>query len=127
GLPRGHHRLHREADAALRPGRAQREGRRGRGAAVSREIRRVAVIGAGTMGHGIAQVAAVAGLSVTLVDTSQDVLRVALDRIRGNLDGGVRRGKITEPVRDAALANIAVETSLGDAVRNADLVVEAVP
>src|SRR5690606_597544 len=79
------------------------------------------------MGHGIAQVAAMAGLSVALVDTTQDLLRAALDRIRGNLDEGVRRGKVDESVREAALANLRAETSLGNAVRDADLVIEAVP
>ena len=91
------------------------------------EIRRVAVIGAGTMGHGIAQVAAMAGFPVTLVDTSAEILHGAVDRIRQNLDEGVRRGKVTEAVREAALASIATETSLPAAVRDADLVVEAVP
>lgn len=94
---------------------------------MSREVQRVAVIGAGTMGHGIAQVAAMAGLSVALVDTTQDVLRAALDRIRGNLDEGVRRGKVDESVRAAALANLHADTSLENAVRDADLVIEAVP
>lgn len=94
---------------------------------MSREIGRIAVIGAGTMGHGIAQVAAMAGLPVMLVDTTQHVLSAALDRIRANLDEGVRRGKVAETVRDAALANIAADTSLENAVRGADLVVEAVP
>ena len=94
---------------------------------MSREVQRVAVIGAGTMGHGIAQVAAMAGLSVALVDTTQDVLRAALDRIRGNLDEGVRRGKVDESVREAALANLRAETGLENAVRDADLVIEAVP
>src|SRR5690606_42093024 len=79
------------------------------------------------MGHGIAQVAAMAGLSVALADTTQDVLRAALDRIRGNLDEGVRRGKVDESVRQAALANLRAETGLENAVRDADLVIEAVP
>ncbi|HEX7089076.1 MAG TPA: 3-hydroxyacyl-CoA dehydrogenase family protein [Longimicrobiales bacterium] len=90
-------------------------------------IRRVAVIGAGTMGHGIAQVAAMAGFPVTLVDTTPEIVRAALDRIRQNLDEGVRRGKVTEAVREVALANLTAETSLPAAVRDADLVVEAVP
>jgi len=94
---------------------------------VSQEVQRVAVIGAGTMGHGIAQVAAMAGLSVMLVDTTEDVLRAALARIRSNLDEGVRRGKVDESVREAALANLGTDTSLEKAVRGADLVIEAVP
>jgi len=91
------------------------------------EIRRVAVIGAGTMGHGIAQVAAMAGFPVTLVDTSREIVRGALDRIRQNLDEGVRRGKVTDAVREATLASLTAETSLPAAVRDAELVVEAVP
>jgi 3-hydroxybutyryl-CoA dehydrogenase len=94
---------------------------------LSREVQRVAVVGAGTMGHGIAQVAAMAGLSVTMVDVTEDALRTALARIRSNLDEGVRRGKVSETMREAALANLATDTSLENAVRTVDLVIEAVP
>lgn len=94
---------------------------------MSREVQRVAVVGAGTMGHGIAQVAATAGLSVTMVDVTEDALRTALARIRSNLDEGVRRGKVSETMREAALANLATDTSLENAVRTVDLVIEAVP
>ncbi|MFO7260165.1 MAG: 3-hydroxyacyl-CoA dehydrogenase family protein [bacterium] len=94
---------------------------------MSREVQRVAVVGAGTMGHGIAQVAAMAGLSVTMVDVTEDALRTALARIRSNLDEGVRRGKVSETMREAALANLATDTSLENAVRTVDLVIEAVP
>src|SRR5690606_38862253 len=58
------------------------------------EIRRVAVIGAGTMGHGIAQVAAMAGYHVALRDTTEELVQRGLDRIRQNLDDGVMRGKV---------------------------------
>src|SRR5690606_5664265 len=126
-LPGRDHRLHREARAALRPGGPEREGRLGGGPALSREVQRVAVVGAGTMGHGIAQVAATAGLSVTMVDVTEDALRTALARIRSNLDEGVRRGKVSETMREAALANLATDTSLENAVRTVDLVIEAVP
>lgn len=94
---------------------------------MSREVTRIAVIGAGTMGHGIAQVAAMAGLSVTLVDITEDALSAALARIRSNLDEGVRRGKVSESVREAALAKLSTDTNLANAVHGVDLVIEAVP
>jgi 3-hydroxybutyryl-CoA dehydrogenase len=87
---------------------------------------KVAVIGAGTMGHGIGQVAAMAGYGVTLTDSRAQALDPALARIRENLDGAVRRGKLTADVAAAALARIRVETDLAAAVAGADLVIEAV-
>jgi 3-hydroxybutyryl-CoA dehydrogenase len=90
------------------------------------DVRRVAVIGAGTMGHGIAQVAALAGWDVTLTDARTAALGPARDRIRQNLDGGVSRGKVTAEAASAALARISLATAVGDAVAAADLVIEAV-
>jgi 3-hydroxybutyryl-CoA dehydrogenase len=90
------------------------------------DIRRVAVIGAGTMGHGIAQVAALAGWDVTLTDARTAALGPARERIRQNLDGGVSRGKVTAEAASAALARISLATAVGDAVAAADLVIEAV-
>lgn len=90
------------------------------------EIRRVAVIGAGTMGHGIAQMAALAGWEVTLTDARTAALGPARDRIRQNLEGGVSRGKVTAEAATAALARISMTTTVGDAVGAADLVIEAV-
>jgi len=89
-------------------------------------IRRVAVIGAGTMGHGIAQVAAMAGWAVTLTDARTAALGPARDRIRQNLDGGVARGKVRAEHAAAALARLSLATTVGDAVAAADLVIEAV-
>jgi 3-hydroxybutyryl-CoA dehydrogenase len=91
-----------------------------------KDIRRVAVIGAGTMGHGIAQVAALAGWDVTLTDARTAALGPARERIRQNLDGGVSRGKVTAEAASAALARISLATAVGDAVAAADLVIEAV-
>ncbi len=88
---------------------------------------RVAVIGAGTMGHGIAQVAAMAGMEVMLFDLGEDAMMAGLDRIHGNLDKGVDRGKVTEAQREETLERIAGTTELQVAVESADLVVEAVP
>ena len=91
------------------------------------EIRRVTVIGAGTMGHGIAQVAAAAGFGVTLHDVSESLITKGLEAIRGNLDRGVAKGKVTPRDREAALSRIRPSTELSEAVADADLVVEAVP
>jgi 3-hydroxybutyryl-CoA dehydrogenase len=92
-----------------------------------REIRQVAVIGAGTMGHGIAQVAAQAGYDVTLLDTTADVVQNALDRIRENLDEGVRRQKLTQPERDGTLTRLIGAHDLSLSLASADLIIEAVP
>ncbi len=85
------------------------------------------MIGAGTMGHGIAQVAAEAGLAVNLVDVSDDILARALSSIRGNLERRAARGEIPAADLDRVLASIRPTTDLAGAVRGADLVVEAVP
>jgi 3-hydroxybutyryl-CoA dehydrogenase len=89
-------------------------------------MRRVAVIGAGTMGHGIAQVAAVAGYLVTLTDARREALGPALGRVRENLAGGVARGKLTREQADAAIARVAPVETIAAAVREVDLVIEAV-
>lgn len=87
----------------------------------------VAVLGAGTMGHGIAQVCAAAGCAVRLYDIDDDAVGAGLTRIRGNLEKGIERGKVTESERDAVLANLHTTTEIADAVRAADLVIEAAP
>ena len=90
------------------------------------EIRRVAVIGAGTMGHGIAQVAAMAGYQTRLTDASSDALTGAMRRIASNLTGAVSRNKMTQEDADAAMARIATAADLTASVGDADLVIEAV-
>ncbi len=90
-------------------------------------IRSVAVIGAGTMGHGIAQVCAAAGLRTSVHDVHPDVIAAGLDRVRNNLDYGVQKGKISVESRSEALANLAAEADLRRAVTGADLIIEAVP
>ncbi len=87
----------------------------------------VAVIGAGTMGHGIAQVAAQAGYAVRLADAVPGAAAKGLERIRRNLDGAVERGKATAADREAALARIEVLDDAIGAARGAGLVVEAAP
>ena len=88
---------------------------------------RVAVVGAGTMGHGIAQVVAMAGADVALVDRSAALVAAGLQRIRRNLDEGVQRGKVSPEARDGALARIRGATDASSAVRQVDLAIEAVP
>lgn len=86
----------------------------------------VAVLGAGTMGNGIAHTAAVAGHEVTLRDVDEDILTDALETIEANLQGGVERDKLTADEADAALNRIETATDVG-AFEGADLVIEAVP
>ena len=87
----------------------------------------VAVIGAGTMGRGIAQVAAMAGHEAALCDVDAGQLEHAVASIEAALDKGVRLGKVAEADRDAALARLAPTGRLREAVEGAALVVEAVP
>jgi 3-hydroxybutyryl-CoA dehydrogenase len=87
----------------------------------------VSVLGAGTMGHGIAQVAAMADHEVTLRDVEERIVEDGLASIRENLAGGVERGKVTADERDAALDRLVGTTDLDAAVADADLVIEAVP
>ena len=87
----------------------------------------VAVIGAGTMGHGIAHVCAAAGLTTRLFDVRREQVDAGLAKIAANLDGGVQRGKLTAEQRAVALGNLRGETELAAAVAGADIVIEAVP
>lgn len=87
---------------------------------------RVCVIGAGTMGHGIAQVAAVAGYDTALTDARPEALPRAKERIDANLDGGVARGKLSPEAADAARQHLTFCEHLHDAARDADLVIEAI-
>jgi 3-hydroxybutyryl-CoA dehydrogenase len=88
---------------------------------------RVAVFGAGTMGHGIAQVCATAGMDVFLYDLTDEAVDAGLARIRQNLDKGIARGKVTEQQREDTLGRLSGTTTLADAADGADLVIEAIP
>ncbi|HEX8671968.1 MAG TPA: 3-hydroxybutyryl-CoA dehydrogenase [Longimicrobium sp.] len=88
------------------------------------EIKKVAVIGAGTMGNGIVHVFAQNGFDVTMVDVRQEALDQAQATIRGNMDRQIKKGALAEADRDAALGRITAATDLA-AVSGADLVVEA--
>lgn len=91
------------------------------------EIKVVAVLGAGTMGHGIAQVCAAAGCTVRLYDINDAAVASGAALIKANLDKGIERGKVTEAERDAALGLLTTTTAIAQAVEGADLVVEAAP
>ena len=91
------------------------------------DVERVAVIGTGTMGRGIAHVAAAAGMTVRLHDVTPDLVAKALAKIREALDQGVAKGKVEPAARDAALARLHPAARLEEAVGDADLVVEAIP
>ena len=95
--------------------------------ATANRIERVTVLGAGVMGHGIAQVAAMAGHRVTLHDPDAGAADRGLARIRANLEKGVSLGKVSEERRTAAVDRIAPAASLATACAEADLVVEAAP
>jgi 3-hydroxybutyryl-CoA dehydrogenase len=88
-------------------------------------MKTIAVIGAGTMGNGIAHVFARFGYRVTLIDVSAPQLEKALQTIGKNLGRQVEKGIITAGQRDAALKNISTITSVAAGVKDADLVVEA--
>ena len=90
-------------------------------------IQTIAVIGAGTMGHGIAYVTSAAGYTVRLHDANEAALAEAADRIRAAYEKAIQRGKSSSEERDAGLARLSTPRTLRDAVLGADLVVEAVP
>ena len=91
------------------------------------EIKKVAVVGAGDMGHGIAELFAVSGFDVTLTDKFPQAIEKAKGRIAASLDKMVERGKITRAQADATLARLAYSGETAQAVSQADMVVEAVP
>lgn len=88
-------------------------------------MKNISVIGAGTMGNGIAHVFAQNGFKVNLVDVSAAQLDRALATIGKNLDRQVTKGSLTEEQKQATLKNLTTVTSIIDGVKNADLVVEA--
>ncbi|MFZ9242010.1 MAG: 3-hydroxyacyl-CoA dehydrogenase family protein [Sediminibacterium sp.] len=88
-------------------------------------MKQIAVIGAGTMGNGIAHVFAQKGFKVNLIDTQAAALEKALQTIQKNLDRQLAKNVIDEATKTATLANITTKTSIQEGVSNADLVVEA--
>lgn len=87
---------------------------------------RIAVIGTGTMGAGIAYVAALSGLDVTVYDFSPAAQQAGLARLAGDFDDGVRRGKLDPARREQFLARVRAADGLGGCVEGADVVIEAI-
>lgn len=90
-------------------------------------VERIAVLGSGVMGHGIAQVLAMSGYRVALRDIRQDLLDGAMEKIAWSLGKMAERGKIAPGERDKALARIKPAVDLREAAGDADLVIEVVP
>jgi enoyl-CoA hydratase/3-hydroxyacyl-CoA dehydrogenase len=90
-------------------------------------IKNITVLGSGIMGHGIAQVSAMAGYNVVLRDIEQQFLDKAMEKIRWSLEKMVTKQKITKHESDAILSRITTIVDLSNAVKSADLVIEAVP
>ena len=91
------------------------------------EIQNIAVLGAGTMGRGIAHVAALAGYDTVLFDVDAGVLAKAEESIHKNLDKGVSLGKLAADEATGAKGRLVLDTGLAAAVEEADLVIEAAP
>ena len=90
-------------------------------------VKTIAVIGAGTMGRGIAYAAALGGYNTVLEDVSRQMLEQGVIWIKQSFEGGVARGEVEAGVRDKALSLISTASNVEDAIRDAELIVEAVP
>jgi len=88
-------------------------------------MKNIAVIGAGTMGNGIAHTAAAAGLSVTLIDVEKPILERAMSTISANLQRGVDKGRLSVDEKNAVIGTIRTSTEM-DAIASADMVIEAI-
>ena len=93
---------------------------------MARELSEVGVVGLGTMGAGITEVLARAGLSVTAVEINDEALARGRDHVQQSTDRAVQRGKLDEAERDAIFERIRFSSSLED-LASAELVIEAVP
>jgi 3-hydroxybutyryl-CoA dehydrogenase len=91
------------------------------------DIKTIAVIGAGTMGRGIAYASAFAGYHTILEDVSSVMREQGIAYVRQSLDEGVTRGKVTPEQRDRAISGLSAAASVEEACRPADLIIEAVP
>lgn len=91
------------------------------------EIKKVTVIGAGTMGHGIAQVAAASGIDAVLHDVSPKAIEMGMAAVHANLIKGLEKGKITPAQKVTVLQRLHAGPDLAEALAGTDVVVEAVP
>jgi enoyl-CoA hydratase/3-hydroxyacyl-CoA dehydrogenase len=94
---------------------------------VAEKLKKTAVIGSGAMGHGIAELLAIAGYEVTMVDISDEFLTKAMEKIKWSLDKFVEKKRIRREDADATLARIHTTTSYEQAAKDIDLAIEAVP
>ena len=90
------------------------------------DVRTIAVLGAGTMGHGIAQVCAQNGFQVKLEDIKEEFVQGGIERIRRFLQGSIEREKMTKEEADVVLSRIKGTVDLSEAVRDVELVIEAI-
>src|SRR5713226_10313049 len=88
------------------------------------DVKTIAVIGAGTMGRGIAYAAAFGGYNTVLEDISRPMLEQAVGWIRQSFDEGVAKGKVEASIREKALSLISTASKVEDAIRDADLIIE---
>ncbi|MFO1009846.1 MAG: 3-hydroxyacyl-CoA dehydrogenase family protein [Planctomycetota bacterium] len=93
----------------------------------AKNISTAAVLGAGTMGNGIAQVLATAGITTRLYDVAPGQVERGLANVRSNLEKGVAKGKVAQADMDAALKRLSGTTNLQEAIVGVQCVVEAVP
>jgi len=91
------------------------------------DVKTIAVIGAGTMGRGIAYAAAYGGYRTVVEDISRPMLEQAVGWIQQSFEEGVARGKVEAGVRDKALSLVTTANNVEDAIRDAELIIEAVP
>lgn len=91
------------------------------------DIQNIAIIGAGAMGHGIAQISASVGYNVSIIDVEEDILEEAMDNIDWSLGKFVEKNKITEEEKEEILSRIETTTDQDEGVSDADLVIEAAP
>ena len=92
-----------------------------------KDVSTIAVIGAGTMGRGIAHVSALGGFQTILNDVSDELLQKAQTRIRQDLHKAISLGKLADSEMEAAFGRLTLDNNMDRAVENADLVIEAVP
>jgi len=90
------------------------------------EIKKICVLGAGSMGHGIAQVCAQRGFQVNLEDINNEFLKSSIEKIKKFIQGSIGRKRMTEAEAEAVLNRIKTTTSLNEAAEKADLVIEAI-
>lgn len=91
-----------------------------------RKIERISVIGAGTMGRGIAHVAAIGGFIVNLYDIDEKQLKSSIEEIKKNMSAAIELKKLSVEQMNKALENIEISTNLEESVKDADFVIEAI-